>query len=208
MIKLAIADDHQMFSEGVNHVLSQYEDIKIVAQVKDGEELLQIMENQVVDVVLLDINMVGMGGVEASRILKKRFPTVRIIILSMYKKPEIIQHLIHIGVHGYVLKDSGFDVLYKAIIMVNQGKDYFEEEVKNTLIDQYKSGELPCCMQLTKRELEILRWICKSLTSKEIADKLNISYNTVETHRKNILAKTGATNSVALMRFAVENQLV
>jgi DNA-binding NarL/FixJ family response regulator len=208
MIKVAIADDHKMFCEGISTILSQNEDIHTYTCVEDGSVLLNFLKDNEVDVVLLDLNMLEIGGVEASKIILKKYPKVKIIIVSMYKKPMIIKNLLEMGVHGYVLKDSGGAVLAEAIRKVYQGEKYFDEEVKNTLMNQFTSQESIGQLQLTPREIEILRLICKSLTSKEIADQLCISANTVETHRKNIMAKTGAVNSVALVRFAFENQLV
>lgn len=208
MIRIAIADDHKMFSEGISIILKQFDEINTVVCFEDGRDLLEYMKKNPIDVILLDINMADVGGVEASNHILKKYPNTKIIIISMYKKPLIIQNLLEMGVHGYVLKDSGGKELMKAIKAVLNGEKYFDEEVKNTMIGQYTAQDNIADMQLTPREIEILKLIAKSLTSREIAEQLTISINTVETHRKNIMSKTNSVNSIALMRFAYENQLV
>lgn len=180
----------------------------LVGCVENGLELLDFLKNNTVDIILLDINMSEVGGVEASNIILKKYPNIKIIIVSMYKKASIIHTLLEMGIHGYVLKDSGGKELIKAIRTVENGEKYFDLEVKNTMMDQYTSTHIISDTQLTPREIDILKCICDSLTSRDIAEKLCISVNTVETHRKNIMAKTGAPNSIALVRFAIENHLV
>jgi DNA-binding NarL/FixJ family response regulator len=207
MIKIAIADDHTMFCQGVKSLLETYDDYKVVKIVENGELLLEYLKYNTVDVVLMDINMAILNGVEASKIVLKFYPKIKIIVLSMYKKPVIIRELLELGVHGYVLKDAEKGELVKTINHVLIGNKYFDSRVMEVFMDQFNSANHVKSIQLTPREKEILKLICKSYTSVQIADELNISQNTVESHRKNLLAKTSCNNSIGLVKFAYENEL-
>lgn len=208
MIKIVIADDHKMFCEGVKSMLANQSNINIVKVVENGRLLLDYLTNSKVNIVLLDINMKEVNGVEAAKEIIKLYPETKIIILSMYKRPSIIKELIELGVDAYILKDAGKDELLSAINNVINNKKHFDEDVKDSFLEQYSARKIDTKIELTPREKEILKLICESYTTKQIAEALFISANTVESHRKNLLAKTGSKNSIGLVKFAYENQLI
>lgn len=209
MIKIIIADDHKMFSDGIYSMLSDENNIEVVKVVENGKLLLEFLENRMdTDIVLLDINMQELNGVEAAKQIVKLYPKIKIIIVSMYKSPTIIKELIELGVDAYILKDAGKVELLNAINTVIKNNKYFDEDVKNSFLEQFPSRKISSKIELTPREKEILKLICESFTTKQIAEALFISKNTVESHRKNLLSKTGSKNSIGLVKFAYENQLI
>ncbi len=208
MIKIAIADDHTMFCDGIKSVLESADEFSVVKIVENGQLLLDFLAKNEVDIVLMDINMTVVNGVEASRKVLKLYPKIKIIVLSMYKKPAIIKELLELGVHAYVLKDAEKGELVKAIDKVILGEKYYDSRVKDVFLDQYLSPNKAVNIQVTPREKEILILICEGYTSQQIADKLFISSSTVETHRKNLLSKTGANNSAGLVKYAYENDII
>ena len=208
MTKIIIADDHRMFCEGIEFMFENDPTIEIIGNAQNGIELLTQLNGTKPDLILMDINMSEMDGIEASEKILRDFPTIKIIMLSMYKRPEIIKNLIKLGVHGYVLKDVGKTELTRAIKRVMANNFYFGEEVLNSLVSSLKAEKVEDTVSLTKREKDILLLICKSKTTSDIAEELNISPNTVESHRKNLLAKTASTNSIGLVNFAYKNHLI
>jgi len=209
MIKIIIADDHKMFSDGIYSMLSDENNIQIVKVVENGKLLLEYLKkNNNVDIILLDINMHEVNGIIAAKQIINFYPVIKIIIVSMYKRPTVIKELIELGVDGYILKDAGKGELLRAIKMVLKGEKFFDEDVKNSFLEQFSSRKVISKIELTPREKEILKLICESYTTKQIAETLFISKNTVESHRKNLLAKTGSKNSIGLVRFAYENQIM
>ena len=206
MIPLIIADDHQVVIDGLKALLSQEPDLRILGEALNGEALLSLVRTYEEDkpVVLLDINMPGLDGIEATRIIRQKHASVRILILSMYNKPAFIKGLVEAGVSGYILKNTGRDELLKAIRTVATGESYFSNEVTKTIMDSFKTGATTA-VQLTRRELEILRLVAQAYSTAEIADKLFISTYTVDTHRKNLLSKLNMKNTAALVNYAIQN---
>ena len=206
MIPLILADDHQVVIDGLKALLSQEPDLRILGEALNGEALLSLVRTYEEDkpVVLLDINMPGLDGIEATRIIRQKHASVRILILSMYNKPAFIKGLVEAGVSGYILKNTGRDELLKAIRTVATGESYFSNEVTKTIMDSFKTGATTA-VQLTRRELEILRLIAQAYSTAEIADKLFISTYTVDTHRKNLLSKLNMKNTAALVNYAIQN---
>lgn len=208
MINIAIADDHTMFCDGIKSILESTDEYSVVKIVENGQLLLDFLSQNEVDIVLMDINMTVVNGVEASRKVLKLYPKIKIIVLSMYKKPVVIKELLELGVHAYVLKDAEKGELVRAINKVMLGEKYYDSRVKDAFLEQFLSPNKMVNIQLTPREKEILILICDSFTSQQIADKLFISSNTVETHRKNLLSKTAANNTAGLVKYAYENQII
>ena len=211
MIKILIADDHQMFIDGIKALLKNEKEIKVVGEALNGEEVLATLEKEKADIILLDINMPQMDGIEATRIIRKKFPEVKIIILTMHNKYEFIAGLAHEGASGYILKNTGKAELLNAIKTVQEGKTFFGKEVTETIMHNLykKPAEQKIeAVQLTEREKEVLKLIAQEFSTKEIADKLFISENTVETHRKNIMAKLNAKNVAGLVKFALQVGLI
>ncbi|MFZ6012529.1 MAG: response regulator [Bacteroidota bacterium] len=208
MIHVILADDHQVVIDGLKAILVQEDDIKVAGEALDGEKLLALLrksDGQPI-VVLLDINMPGIDGIEATKIIRQKHPHVRILILSMYNKPTFIKGLIEAGVSGYILKNTGREELLRAIRTVAGGEEYFGSEVTKTIMNSFKSGADPT-VELTKREIEILKLVAKAYSTAEIAEKLFISTYTVDTHRKNLLSKLNLKNTAGLVNYAVQNGL-
>jgi len=208
MIKIAIADDHQLFCAGIISMFEDETDIEVVISSPDGKELLDYLKNNKVDIVLLDINMPGINGIEASKFIIENYKNTKIIILSMYKKPLIIQELLKIGVHSYILKDTDLKELMKAIRKVLENKKYYDPRVKEEMITYLSDNSLHEQINLTVREKEIIKLIYEGNTSQEMANKLFISQYTVETHRKNLMLKTGSKNALELAKFYSDNELL
>lgn len=210
-INLLIADDHRMMIDGICAMLRDEPDFEVVATTSNGLETLQELEKKQVHVVLLDVNMPVMDGVETCKQIKKLHPLVKVLALTMYDEGGMIAAMIRNGAQGYVLKNTGKAKLLKAIREIYNGSTYFPDDIKEKLlIDMMgakKSGSLPI-PKLTRREKDIIRLIVEECTTQEIADRLFISVKTVESHRKNLLQKLNARNTAGLVRIAIENKLL
>lgn len=211
MIRIVVVDDHQMFIDGVRSMLSQETEIQVVGEAHHGVELLTLLESLAVDIILLDVNMPEMDGLEATRRIRLRFPSVKIIMLTMHSNTEFIFGLMNAGASGYILKNTGKAELLEAILAVQQGKTFYSKEVSDKILqdlpknpNQKKLEEV----HLTEREKEVLKLITLEYSSQEIATALFISVNTVETHRKNLLSKLHAKNIAGLVKFAIQTGLV
>jgi len=205
MIDILITDDHQMFREGMASLINNIDGFRIVGEASTGRESLDFITKNKVDVILMDYNMPDLTGLEAILEIRKRGEDVKVIMLTMHNKREIIRDVLKAGADGYLLKDSSREQLVEAITEVNNGGSYFVEDVKDSLVDSFRIPFENKVIRLTPREKDILKLIVEELTTHEIADKLFISVNTVETHRKNLMSKTGAKNGVGLVKFALNN---
>ena len=208
MINVLVADDHQIIIDGLKTILEDAEDVNIVAEAKDGYQVLKVLEETPdVHVILMDINMPKLDGLDCTRQVHKRFPDVRVVALSQYSEKRFVKRMIKNGASGYILKDSDRDTLLKAIRQVHAGEKYFCDRLSFQLASQeLKMQDTKNLFpKLSERELEILRLICQEHSSQEIADKLFISFHTVESHRSNLMLKAGAKNTAGLVRWAVEN---
>jgi DNA-binding NarL/FixJ family response regulator len=202
-ISIFLVDDHKIFARGVATLLSAEEKYNVLGFASSAREALSSLENAQPDVLLTDIQMPGMDGIELTRKVKDTFPLVRIIGLSMLDKPEIIKELIDAGAEGYLLKDIERSELVNAIDEVAGGNTYYSGSIAKALMESLENKEL-----LTKREKEILRLIAQEHTNIQIADMLFISEHTVEAHRKNIFRKTKAKSIVGLVKYAYDNKLL
>lgn len=208
MLRLIIADDHQLLIEGLISVLTEVKDIEILDPVNDGRQLITRLHSNEADMVLLDLNMPNLDGIKTLEILRRDFPAIKVIILTNYNQPQLIEEVKKLGAHGYLLKNSPSGILKEAIAKVAGGELYFEEEVKSdTDNSHYFIDDFMKKYQLTKREVEIIRMIAKELTSKQIGDALFISEFTVGTHRRNIMKKLNAKNVAGLLKFARQHGL-
>ncbi|NOU17739.1 MAG: response regulator transcription factor [Bacteroidales bacterium] len=208
MINVIIADDHQIVLDGLKSLLEREKDICPVGEALNGFELLALLENKQVDVAVIDIDMPRMNGIETTKEIKKRYPEVRVLILSMYNDNEYIRQLIEIGASGYILKNKGKEELVNAIRKIAAGGDYLGDAIIKTLMDEMKKPKKSLNdnkIPLTKREIEVLKLIAQGCTTPQIADKLCIAHSTVETHRRNLIDKLGVANSKELIRYAIEN---
>lgn len=211
MIRVFIADDHQVLLDGLHNLLDSVEDLAVVGTAHNGREVIDFIKKEPVDVVLLDINMPVLNGIETCKILNKEFPQIRVLALSMYEKASFIQQMLKNGALGYILKNTGQDELVDAIRTVYAGEQYLSKVVSDTLMQSLmgKSASTRAYIpEMTRREKEVLTLIAKELTTQEISDELHISLNTVETHRKNLLSKFGVRNSVGLIKVALERGLL
>jgi len=199
MIKIYIVDDHKMVIEGLKLVLEPYEEIKYLGSSNSGDEVLEKEWEEVPDVILLDINMPGKNGIDTCGLLLKKHPDIKIIAITMHKESSLIKLMLGKGAQGYVLKNAGSDELITAIKTVHSGKMYLDntanEIVMSTMTSSSttKKREQSPFPKLSRREKEVLNLILEEHTTQEIADKLFISFGTVETHRRNMLIKTGTS---------------
>ena len=207
-IKLLIADDHPLLRNGIVSLLKSEESFVVVATAGNGNEVLELVAKKNIDVCLLDINMPGMDGMDTARLLKEKKPEIKIIILTTYNDREIISELVHIGVSGYLLKNSDKQELVEAINKVMKGRYYFSEEVENIILQGLTEKKSIEVVSLTERELEVVQLLAREYTNDKIAGELHISYRTVETHRKNIMQKTKAHNLAGMLKYAYSHGLL
>ena len=211
MIRVLIVDDHRIVIDGLKLLLQQVGNVVVVATVSDGLEALQVLEQENIDVVLLDINMPKLNGIETSKRIKEKYQDTDVIALTMIQEASMIRKMLKAGAAGYLMKNVGKEELIKAIYSVHEGNNYYASEVSDIIFqdlqgEQKKSKSL--YPQLSRREKQILKMILDELTTGEIAEKLHISFGTVETHRRNIMNKLGARNTAGMVRIALENRLL
>lgn len=213
MIRVLLVDDHPLVLDGINACLSSEPGIEVVGQANNGLEALELAEALTPDVVLMDVSMPVMNGLEATKELKMRFPDFRVLILSMHENREYILQLIQSGAAGYVLKDVSSEELVKAIGVVHQGGTYFSSRASETLVNQFDSGRRHATTDdsrphLTKREETVLKLLAEGGSNKDIARGLDISVRTVETHRQNIKQKLNIQTAAGLAKYAIENNII
>lgn len=213
MIRVFIADDHKMVIEGIQLLISYDSEIECVGFALNGKEALVLMASLQPDVVLMDINMPELNGIETCKALKKEYPQIKVIALSMLNESSMIKLMLKSGAEGYVLKNAGSDEVISAIKAVHNGKKFLSEEANETMMnDLFSNSNKPkkksAFMSLSRREKEVLQLIIDEFSSKEIAEQLFISLGTVETHRRNMLSKLGAKNTAGLVRISLEFELL
>jgi DNA-binding NarL/FixJ family response regulator len=208
MIKVLLADDHQIVLDGLKVLLQEESHIDLVGEANTGKQALQIMETKPVDIAVLDVEMPEMDGIDTSIAIQNQFPNTKILILTMYNDQAFIRKLIEIGASGYILKNKGKEELVEAINDISEGKTYFGREVTNTLISGIQTivkNKPEKDVPLTKREVDVIKLIADGKSTPQIADELFIAHSTVETHRRNLIDKTGVPNSKLLMKWAIKH---
>ncbi|MGZ8557383.1 MAG: response regulator [Chitinophagaceae bacterium] len=207
MINVFIVDDHPVVIEGIHSLLMNEKDIAWVGQAMNAQSCLGFFVNNTADVVLMDISMPGMDGVELCAVMKNKYPGIFILGLSTFNQGLYIKKMMENGASGYILKNSSKEELIKAIHVVHEGGIYFSGEAGQALAAYQKSSktELPV---LTPREKEILELIAEGYTNPQIAEKIFLSQFTVDSHRKNLLAKLNVKNTATLIKYAVEHKLI
>ena len=215
MINILIADDHTMFADGIESILSEEEDIQVVAKCYDGAAVFDQLEKYDIDLLLLDVNLPKMNGIEVCKKLFPLKPEIKVLALSMFNEESFVTEILNNGAQGYILKNTGRIELLKAIRTVYGGQSYFSEAVTQTIMKgllktntQAPKSKFSTLPKISRREKEVLQLIVKEHTTQEIADKLFISLKTVESHRSSLLAKLNARNSAGLVRIALENNLL
>ncbi|CAM3922405.1 MULTISPECIES: response regulator transcription factor [Flavobacterium] len=204
--KIIIADDHNMFLEGIASLLSNSDDVEIVGKASNGKEALSLLEKTKTDIIVLDISMPQMDGIEVAKYIKKKYPDLKTLILSTHSNSHMIAKLIRIGIDGYLLKNAEKDELLYAIKKIKSGSTYYSKEVTE-IHNEYESNlkqNLATTTELSNREKEILILIAQQLTAAEIAEKTFISLNTVNTHKRNLLSKLNVKNTAGLVKYAIE----
>lgn len=208
MIRIAIVDDHQIVIDGLRLLLGSHSQFQIVAEATSGKEILDMLPGKTVDVLIVDVVMPEMDGYELSVQVRKLYPEIKILALSMNSEGSIIDKMIgHAQINGYLLKTIGKSELIQAIKTIAAGKDYFAPDTLLELNSFRKIKEENQLMNLTARELEIIKCMTRNFTNKQIADQLYISERTVETHRKNIFRKTNTHSVLSLMDFLKKQKI-
>jgi len=211
VISVLVADDHSVVRQGIRHVLEGESDLKVCAEAADGEEVLELVEKHRPDLVMLDITMPRLSGLEALERIRAKYPGVKTVLISFRADPPIIQSAVSLGADGYLLKNARPDEILAAIREVMRGGCYFSPPVAREIVDQIREprrrGDEPFA-NLSSREREVLRHIAEGLSAKEVATELNISTKTVEAHRTSLMRKLGARKATELVRYAVRHGLI
>ncbi len=214
MMKILIADDHTMFSDGIHSILALEPDMEVVGKTPTGAGVFEIVREREVNLVLLDVNLLDMSGIEVAKKLNEEHPHVKVLAISMFNEESFVSEILKQGARGYILKNTDKEELLKAIRAVHGGQTFFSKDVTETIMrgllknqggEPNKPGKLP---KISRREKEVLELIAQEFTTQEIAGKLFISLKTVESHRASLLAKFDARNSVGLVRTALEKGLI
>jgi DNA-binding NarL/FixJ family response regulator len=212
MINVMIADDHKVFRDGIISILEDIEDIQISQQAHDGKEVLHELEKEQPHVILMDITMGDTSGIDITKVVKSKYPDIKVLILSMHSESGYIVKALEAGVSGYLLKDAGSTEMINAIRTVFGGDTYYSQQVSNILVQHITQGTQPKTSKegipLTTREIEILKLIAEEYSNPEIAEKLFISIRTVDTHRRNLLEKLMVKNTAGLVRYAMKHRIV
>lgn len=210
-IKILVADDHGVLRAGLRALLNDEPDLSVVGEADSGEEALKIAKKVSPDIVLMDLNMPGMGGIEAARMMVKSHPQTRVLILTVHEDNELLKEAIKAGASGYILKRAVESELIYAIHAVMRGDLYIHSAMTRALLSNppKEQPDVPdAAEELTPRELEVLRLIAEGHTNRQIADLLSLSVRTVESHRSNLMEKLNLHSRVELVRYAHRNQLL
>ena len=212
-IKVVIADDHVLFRAGVKTALSMHKDIKMIAEADNGMQLLTVLKHIQPDVILLDIQMPVMDGISTLPEIKKLYPEIKVIMLTMHNDHSMISKLMELGANSYLTKNSDSEVIYEAIKTVHEQEYFFNQLTNIALIDGLRvkrqaEAALPIDAKLTDKEIAILRMICEEKNTKEIADLVELSPRTVEAIRDKLKVKTGAKSLAGLVMYAVKSGLI
>ncbi|GAB5473397.1 MAG: response regulator transcription factor [Maribacter sp.] len=203
MIRLAIAEDHQSLIDGLELLLKYEDGIEIVGTANDGEGLLRIVQKKEPNIVVTDIRMPKMDGIQATRLIKKEYPHINVLAFTMFDQDEAVTQMLEAGASGYILKNTSLNEVLQAILAVADGKTYFDGNIN------VNGGEAKASTKkglLTRRQKEILALIAQGKTSREIAEELFIGIHTVDTHRKNMIRILGIKGKGELLRYALEKK--
>ena len=212
-MNILIADDHTMFVDGIDSILQNEKDIDHISKCYDGKAVMDILNKEKIDVLLLDVNLPEMNGIEVCKAALEINPDLKILAISMFNEESFVSEILNNGAKGYILKNTGSEELLEAIRTVYTGETYFSKDVTETimkgLMNKQKNGEsknnIP---KISRREKDVLRLIMEEYTTQEIASELFISLKTVESHRSNLLSKLNARNTAGLVRITIEINLL
>lgn len=214
-IKVLIADDHKIVRVGLHGILNLEADIEVIGEAEDGNQVLDLLKDNITDVILMDIDMGRTNGIVATQKVKASFPDIKVIALTMHEEQDNIVRMLEAGASGYLLKNAGREELLAAIYTVINGDSYFSNSVSATLLKAITNVKAHSQSKpsnnntpLSDREIEVLQLIAQEHSNGEIAEKLFISIRTVDTHRRNILEKLQVKNTAGLVRYAIEKALI
>lgn len=210
-IKIIISDDHQLFRDGIANLLSSSPQIEIVAQAENGSEVIEKAMQLKPDIVIMDLSLPNINGVDATRILNKELPKTKVLVLTMHAEKNYIKEALEAGAYGYLFKDCSYDQLIEAINTVYRGKKYLSNKITEILIQDYlnKDEDLSVKGQvLTERESEILKLLAEGKTTREISNLLFVSVKTVGTHKQHILEKLNLKSNSDLIRYAIKKGII
>lgn len=213
IIKIAIADDYKIYRDGLKVGLSADENLDVIMEADNGEDLLKGLETTTPDVILMDLKMPIMDGMEATKAVRKKYPTIKVLVVTMYEDDKFIIHMMENGANGYLLKNAEPDEIRKSIYAVHENGYYFNDLVNKALLKKLvlKNNLKPSFNQnveLTERELEVLKLICEEKTAAEIGKEIFLSPRSVEGIRQRLIEKVGVRNTAGLVMFAVKNSMV
>jgi DNA-binding NarL/FixJ family response regulator len=212
-INIVLADDHELIRDGFSVLINKMKDINLMADAINGKELIDITRQHKPDVIVTDIKMPVMDGIEATKLLSKEFPEIGIIALSMFDEKSLIVEMFEAGAKGFLLKNAQKEEIVEAIKTVHKGENYYCRETNKKMAEifaesmQGKTGKHDSKTELSEHEIEIIKLICKEMSNQEIADKLFMSKRTVEGHRAKILEKTNASNTAGIVLYAVKHEI-
>jgi len=208
---IAVVDDQAMFRAGLVSLLSEFEELKVMIEAENGKDFLKKLKRKKPDVVLLDLEMPEMDGMETLAYLKASHPGIRVLILTMHNEEPIIAHMIESGAHGFLVKNDPIEMLIDAIYSVMDTGYYFDDRVSRALVQRLMLGNKvkPSFdkVVLTEREMQVVQLLCQELTTREIGERMSLSHRTIEGHREAILAKIKAKNTVGIVMYAIKNGL-
>ena len=213
MIRTVVADDHDVVRKGVLYLLSQEADIEVAGEASDGREAVRLVESLKPHVLIMDIAMPQLNGIDAAAQLAAAAPGTAIILLSMYSEEEVMIRALNAGVRGYLLKDSAEADLIRAVRAVASGKTYFSPEISHLLVEDYmrrlqSEGMQDSYRLLTDREREVLQLLAEGKSNRDTAQLLNLSLHTVETHRTNLMRKLGLHNIAEIVAYAMRKRII
>ncbi|MFZ1081655.1 MAG: response regulator transcription factor [Candidatus Kryptoniota bacterium] len=214
-IRVIFADDHGIVRDGLRSLFKSDPEFVVLGEAADGAEAVKLVEKHKPDVAILDISMPNVNGIEATKMIKKGYPDTKVLILTIHDNEEYIQEMILAGADGYVVKNAEKREIFDGVRVVAAGETFFSPTVSKVLLEgivRRTRNKEPLSLnggdKLTKREIEILRLIADGMTSKQIADKLSLSVTTVTSHRSNIMKKLGIHETVGLIKYAIQKNLV
>lgn len=210
-IKIALVDDHQMFRDGVKAVLSDEESIEIVCEAGHANTLYSFLNNNTIDLLITDISMPDISGIDITKTITEKYPDIKILILSMHSNEEFITKALSSGANGYLPKDTSMNELLDAIYTIHGGSNYFNKNISDTILNSVinkSQNKTSNNKTLTKREEEIISLVVDGFTNKEIADKLCISIRTVDSHKNNMMQKLKLKSTVELVKYAIKHNIV
>lgn len=210
--KVLLADDHVLIRHGIKNIIKKNDQFVVVGEVSNGKQLMTFLEDSETDLIILDISMPDIGGMEAIGLVKGKYPWIKILMLTMHKNKQYFYNAMAAGADGYLMKDDSDEELLVAITKVLSGKSYISpymtDDFADDVINMYRNERRTPFQELTKREKEILQLVVQGLTSKQMAEQLNLSQRTIDHHRSNLLRKFNRKNSVDLVNYAMRNGFV